>query len=174
MRCLSPQVINNQANAFGVGFFTVMYDQASFSGFEDVLFENNHNDLDFGLAGGSYIQGGPFAIQRSSFINNQARGAGGLLFGSGANGEMPNSTVYGNIANNTLGGGHSRAAVLSSPADHGVFTPTLASAVNFPGNDAANPAFAKALDQRRYWRDRSPDLGAYEWPPEVVFVNGFE
>lgn len=101
------QIINNQANAFGVGFFSVMYDQSSLTAFTDVLFENNINSQDFGLAGGAYIQGGPFVINRSSFIDNQARGAGGLFFGPGANGEMMNSTVYGNVASNTLGGGMS-------------------------------------------------------------------
>jgi len=99
------QIINNEANAFGAGFFTVMYDQNSLTAFTDVLFENNINSQDFGLAGGAYIQGGPFMIDRSSFIGNQARGAGGLFFGPDANGEMVNSTVYGNIATNTLGGG---------------------------------------------------------------------
>ncbi len=101
------QIINNEANAFGVGFFSVMYDQNSFTGFTDVTFENNLNAQDFGLAGGAYIQGGPFMIDRSSFIENQARGAGGLFFGPNANGEMVNSTVYGNVATNTLGGGMS-------------------------------------------------------------------
>ncbi len=98
-------IINNTAKAFGVGFFTVMYDQQSFSGLTEVLFENNINALDFGLAGGAYIQGGPFVIDRSSFIQNQARGAGAIYLGPNANGEVVNSTVFGNIATNTLGGG---------------------------------------------------------------------
>ncbi|MCB1583852.1 MAG: hypothetical protein KDI92_12370 [Xanthomonadales bacterium] len=101
------EIINNQANAFGVGFFSVMYDQNSLSAFTDVTFENNINSQNFGLAGGAYIQGGPFIIDRSSFIENQSRGAGGIFFGPNANGEMVNSTVYGNVATNTLGGGMS-------------------------------------------------------------------
>ena len=257
------QVINNQANAFGVGFFSVMYDQNSLSGFVDVLFENNRNNLDFGLAGGAYIQGGPFIIERSSFIDNQARGAGGLFFGPGANGEMSNSTVYGNVATNTLGGGlsidgsavitlrhvsvvsnHAPCGVcfaggisiggsnqttmynsilanntggnafnpwnilnpvagsdnlqfpqqrpngqsevaatsgliwldplLSAPADNGGATPTLASAVNSPGNNTANPLFAELVDQRNQLRDPFPDMGAFEWQAEVIFANGFD
>ena len=100
-------IINNQANAYGVGFFSVMYDQSSLSAFTDVTFENNINAVDFGLGGGAYIQGGPFIINRSSFIENESRGAGGLFFGPNANGEMVNSTVYGNVATNTLGGGMS-------------------------------------------------------------------
>lgn len=101
------RIVNNEANAFGVGFFSVMYDQNSLTAFTDVSFENNINSQDFGLAGGAYIQGGPFIINRSSFIDNQARGAGGLFFGPNANGEVVNSTVYGNVATNTLGGGMS-------------------------------------------------------------------
>ncbi len=99
------QIINNTGQAFGVGFFTVMYDQASFTGFTEVLFENNTNALDFGLAGGVYLQGGPIRVDRSSFINNRARGAGGLYLGPNTTGELVNSTVYGNVATNTLGGG---------------------------------------------------------------------
>lgn len=101
------QIINNTAKAYGVGFFSVMYDQNSLTAFTDVTFENNINSQNFGLGGGAYIQGGPFVINRSSFIDNQARGAAGLFFGPNANGEMVNSTVYGNIATNTLGGGMS-------------------------------------------------------------------
>ncbi len=101
------QIINNQANAFGVGFFSVMYDQDSLTAFTDVTFEHNTNAQNFGLGGGAYIQGGPFIINRSSFIENESRGAAGLFFGPNANGEMVNSTVYGNVATNTLGGGMS-------------------------------------------------------------------
>jgi len=100
-------LVNNQANAYGAGFFSVMYDQDSLTAFTDVTFENNINSQDFGLGGGAYIQGGPFVINRSSFIGNESRGAAGLFFGPNANGEMVNSTVYGNIASNTLGGGMS-------------------------------------------------------------------
>ena len=99
------EIINNTANAFGVGFFSVMYDQQSLSAFDRATFRNNINPNDFGLAGGAYIQGGPFIIEKSSFIENQARGAGAIFFGPNANGDMINSTVYGNIATNTLGGG---------------------------------------------------------------------
>lgn len=101
------QIINNTARAYGVGFFSVMYDQNSLSAFTDVLFANNVNPLDFGLGGGAYIQGGPFILDRTSFIENESRGSGGIFFGPGANGEMRNSTVYGNVATNTLGGGMS-------------------------------------------------------------------
>ncbi len=99
------QIINNTANAFGTGFFSVMYDQDSLSAFVDTTFENNINAGDLGLGGGAYLQGGPFIIQRSSFIANQAPGAGGLFFGPNANGTFINSTIYGNIATQSLAGG---------------------------------------------------------------------
>ena len=78
------QLINNTANAFGTGFFSVMYDDLSLSAFVDSLFQNNINSGDVGLGGGAYIQGGPFIIVGSSFIENQSPGAGGLFFGPDA------------------------------------------------------------------------------------------
>jgi hypothetical protein len=104
------QVINNNANAFGTGFFSVMYDELSLTAFVDSLFENNVNSGDEGLGGGAYIQGGPFIIEGSSFIENQSPGAGGLFFGPDANGMFVNSTIFGNIATNSLGGGMSISA----------------------------------------------------------------
>ncbi len=257
------QIINNTANAFGVGFFSVMYDQNSLSAFTDVLFENNTNPQDFGLAGGAYIQGGPFIIDRSSFIENSARGAGGLFFGPGANGEMRNSTVFGNVATNTLGGGMSidgsaavvlrhvtivdnhapcdvcfaggisigasnQAAmynsilanntggnvfnpwnvlnpiggidnlqfpqtrpngqtevqatpvtlwadpVLSNPAYNGGHTPTMATTFISPGIAQANGNQSTDHDQRGVMRYLLPDLGAYEWQPDVIYMDGFD
>jgi hypothetical protein len=101
------QVINNTANAFGIGFFSVMYDELSLTTFVDTLFENNINAGDEGLGGGAYIQGGPFIIEGSSFIENQSPGAGGLFFGPDATGTFVNSTIFGNIATQSLGGGMS-------------------------------------------------------------------
>lgn len=101
------QIINSSSNAFGTGFFSVMYDNLSLTAFVDTLFENNINSGDLGLGGGAYIQGGPFIIKGSSFIDNQSPGAGGLFFGLSANGMISNSTVYGNIATKSLAGGMS-------------------------------------------------------------------
>lgn len=257
------QIIDNTANAFGVGFFSVMYDQQSLTAFTDVLFQDNNNPQDFGLAGGAYIQGGPFVINRSSFISNQARGAGGLFFGPGANGEMVNSTVYDNVATNTLGGGVSisdSAAVtlrhvtivnnrapcgvcfaggislgsnnqttmynsilanntggnefnpwnilngvagnnnlqfpqnrpngqadvpattgiiwgnpqLFQPTYNGGFTPTMRTADHSAAIDEATPAQSTPQDQRGVNRHQTADHGAYEWQPDVIFVDGFD
>lgn len=94
------------ANAFGAGFFTVMYDTLSLTRFDGVTFENNVNPLDdFGFAGGAYLQGGPFSIHHSSFLNNAARGVGALFLGPGASGEIVNSTFQGNVARASLAGG---------------------------------------------------------------------
>lgn len=101
------QIINNNANAFGTGFFSVMYDDLSLTAFVDTLFQNNVNAGDLGLGGGAYIQGGPFIIEGSSYIENQSPGAGGLFFGPDASGVFVNSTIYGNIATKSLGGGMS-------------------------------------------------------------------
>ena len=99
------QIINSSSNAFGTGFFSVMYDTNSLTAFVDTLFENNINSGDLGLGGGAYIQGGPFIIKGSSFIDNQSPGAGGVFFGPDANGTFTNSTVFGNIATLSLAGG---------------------------------------------------------------------
>ncbi|GAB4193090.1 MAG: choice-of-anchor Q domain-containing protein [Wenzhouxiangellaceae bacterium] len=96
--------IDNQANAFGAGFFTVMYDTISLSAFEDVNFIRNLNPGDFGFAAGAYLQGGPFRLRRTSFIDNQANSVGGLFLGPQASGEIVNSTFYGNIARTGLAG----------------------------------------------------------------------
>lgn len=96
--------INNSGNAFGAGFFSVMYDTISLSSFTDVLFANNANPGGFGFAGGAYIQGGPFLFDRVSFIDNQADGVGALFLGPNANGLIVNSTFHGNIARTSLGG----------------------------------------------------------------------
>jgi len=104
------QVINNHANAFGTGFFSVMYDDLSLTTIVDSLFENNINAGNLGLGGGAYIQGGPYIIEGSSFIENQSPGAGGLFFGPDAHGTFVNSTIYGNIATQSLGGGMSISA----------------------------------------------------------------
>ena len=101
------QIINSSSNAYGTGFFSVMYDSLSLTAFVDTLFENNINSGNLGLGGGAYIQGGPFLIKSSSFIGNQSPGAGGLFFGPNANGTFTNSTVYGNIATKSLAGGMS-------------------------------------------------------------------
>ena len=100
------RIEDSQVNAFGAGFFSVMYDDLSSTTFERVTFENNVNPLDtFGFAGGAYLQGGPFAIRDTSFLANAARGVGALFLGPGASGEIVNSTFHGNVARTSLAGG---------------------------------------------------------------------
>lgn len=98
------QIVDNRANAFGAGFFSVMYDNLSRSDFIDTNFELNQNPTTTAFAGAAYLQGGPFRIERSSFINNQANGVGALFLGPGVNGDLLNSSFYGNIARASLGG----------------------------------------------------------------------
>ncbi|MCG8465479.1 MAG: hypothetical protein MI750_11585 [Xanthomonadales bacterium] len=98
------QLINNQANAFGAGFFSVMYDTQSFTGFTDTLFDGNRNPGGFGFAGAAYIQGGPFEIRRSSFIANEANGVGALFLGPSSLGQVINSSFYNNTARAALAG----------------------------------------------------------------------
>lgn len=98
------QMIDNQANAFGAGFFTVMYDTQSYTGFHDTLFSGNRNPGSFGFAGGAYVQGGPFEIRRSSFIANEANGVGALFLGPNSQGQVLNSSFYNNTARTSLGG----------------------------------------------------------------------
>ncbi len=98
------QLINNTANAHGVGFFSVMYDDLSLSAFTDVQFTNNHNTGNLGHGAGAYIQGGPFNINRSGFVNNSAPGVGALFVGPDASGFILNSTFYGNQTTQGLGG----------------------------------------------------------------------
>ncbi len=93
----------NESNAFGAGFFSVMYDAQSRSRFEDVLFRANRQLSASEHTGGAYIQNGPFAFERVSFIDNEASGFGGLFIAGSASGTIRNSTFNGNIARTGLG-----------------------------------------------------------------------
>jgi hypothetical protein len=57
------------------------------------------------FAAGAYVQGVPFTIVESSFLENQANGYAGLFLGPEATGTIENSTFYGNLARQGLGGG---------------------------------------------------------------------
>jgi predicted outer membrane repeat protein len=97
-------LVDNFANAFGAGFFSVMYDTASSTTFNACSFEGNLNPTSNAFAGGAYIQGGPFAIHNTTFAFNEAEGVGGVFLGPGATGEIVNSTFHGNVARTGLGG----------------------------------------------------------------------
>ncbi len=103
------RLLDNTANAYGAGLFTVAYDQASFVRVRDSTIRgNNSTGGSNAHTGGVYLQGGPFEIAGSTFRDNQAAGNGGLaLFdhgGTTASGAIVNSTFTGNRARTGLGG----------------------------------------------------------------------
>ena len=98
-------LIDNRGNAFGVGFFSVMYDTVSSTTFNACRFDHNVNPTATEFAGGAYIQGGPFAIYNTTFAFNEAESTGALFLGPGATGEIVNSTFHGNLARTGLAGG---------------------------------------------------------------------
>lgn len=110
------RLIDNDANAYGGGLFTVAYDQESFVRLRDTLVEGNRSlGASNSHTAGVYLQGGPFEIHASSFLGNvSASGYGGLsLFNHGAtlaSGTIVNSTFHGNLALNGLGGAINLAA----------------------------------------------------------------
>lgn len=113
LRLCRVQLLDNTANAYGGGLFTVAYDQQSFVGIgESRIAGNNSAGSSNAHTGGVYLQGGPFLIRASTFAGNQASGFGGLaLFdhqtGNGlitTGGDIINSTFTGNRARTSLGG----------------------------------------------------------------------
>ncbi|MEE4297351.1 MAG: choice-of-anchor Q domain-containing protein [Wenzhouxiangella sp.] len=124
----------NRSNAFGAGFFSVMYDQTSRTRFEDVTFRENIQLSDTEHTGGAYIQDGPWAMERVSFVDNEARGYGGLFVAGNAPGRMRNATFSRNIARTGLGG----AMGLSSTPAIEVINSTIA-------NNVATEAFAGGI-----------------------------
>ncbi len=100
--------VGNTSNAYGSGFFSVMYDfdlgGSSRSRFEDVTFDGNRQLSASQFAAGVYVQGGPFAFERVSFVRNEANGYTGLFLGPDATGTIRNGTFVGNVARQGLGG----------------------------------------------------------------------
>jgi predicted outer membrane repeat protein len=117
--------VDNTSNAFGAGFFSVMYDQTSRTRFEDTLFQGNRQLSNAQHTGGAYIQDGPWAIERTTFDRNEANGFGGLFIAGNAPGLIRNSTFSGNIARTGLGG----AMALSNTATIDIVNTTIASNV---------------------------------------------
>lgn len=102
-------LIDNTANAYGAGLFTVAYDQQGFVRLRDCTVRgNNSSGSSNAHTGGAYIQGGPFEIFGCTFRDNEASGNGGLaLFDHGgvqASGSIVNSSFVGNLARSSLGG----------------------------------------------------------------------
>lgn len=106
------RLVGNQANAYGAGLFTTVYDASSFTRIVDSTIEGNNSvGASNAHTGGAYIQGGAFSIRGSTFRDNQAAGYGGLsIFDHQtatlvrASGDITNCTFTGNIARTGLGG----------------------------------------------------------------------
>jgi hypothetical protein len=98
------RILENHSNAYGTGFFSVGYDALSPTTFYRVTFARNVQTSASQFAAGAYVQGVPFTIRQSSFLFNEANGYAGLFLGPGATGTIENSTFYGNLARQALGG----------------------------------------------------------------------
>jgi hypothetical protein len=98
------RILENHSNAYGTGFFSVGYDAQSPTTFYRVAFERNVQTSASQFAAGAYIQGVPFTIRDSSFIDNEANAFTGLFLGPVASGTIENSTFSGNVARTALGG----------------------------------------------------------------------
>jgi hypothetical protein len=125
---------NNTSNAHGAGFFSVMYDQVSRTRFEDVEFRGNRHVGATRHTGGAYIQDGPWAMERVSFVANEASGFGGLFVAGNAPGTIRNATFSQNIARTGLGA----AMALSSTAPITIVNTTIA-------NNVSTEAFAAGI-----------------------------
>jgi predicted outer membrane repeat protein len=132
--------VGNTSNAYGAGFFSVMYPQfpPNRTRFEDVVFERNRQLAAGQHTGGAYIQDGPWALERVSFVDNEAEGFGGLGVFSSAAGNAPgtirNATFVGNVARVGLGA----AMTLPSNAAITVANTTIA-------NNVSTQAFAAGI-----------------------------
>ncbi len=181
----------NEANAHGAGFFSVMYDQMSRVRFEDVEFRGNRQLGSDQHTGGAYIQDGPRALERVTFIDNEAVGFGGLgVFddpgnASGAPGTLRNSTFSGNIARTGLGGamtlpGNAAISIVNTTIAANVATAAFAGGINI---DVANQlrltnvVLANNSGGNRFvsWGIRNPAAfdggGNVQWP-QVRPMNG--
>ena len=114
--------VDNSSNAHGAGFFSVMYDQQSRTRFEDVEFRDNLQIATDRHTGGAYIQDGPWAMERVSFIGNEAQGFGGLFVAGNAPGTIRNATFSNNVARTGLGA----AMALSNSAPISIVNTTIA------------------------------------------------
>lgn len=126
--------VANESNAYGAGFFSVMYDPASRTRFEDVEFRGNRHIGATAHTGGAYLQDGPWAMERVSFVANEASGYGGLFVAGNAPGTMRNATFDRNVARTGLGA----AMSLSSSAPITIVNTSIA-------NNLATQEFAAGI-----------------------------
>lgn len=127
---------DNDANAIGGGLFRVSNTgTGTFRMDASTIRDNRAPDNGSSIAGGLYLQGLDVAIAASTIAGNEARFAGGLYYGPGCRGSVTNTTIAGNTALSSLGGG---AVFDGSPS--GLFLN-----VTFANNRAPGPeAFAGA------------------------------
>ncbi len=179
--------VDNQSNAYGAGFFSVMYDQQSRSRFEDVEFRGNLQISTDRHTGGAYIQDGPWAMERVSFIDNEAQGFGGLFVAGNAPGTIRNATFSNNTARTGLGG----AMALSSSVPISIVNTTIANntagafaagiAINMPNQlRLTNVVFANNVGGNVFvdWAMNNPASldggGNMQWPQTRIsgMTNG--
>lgn len=169
--------VDNQCNAHGAGFFSVMYDQQSRSRFEDVEFRGNLQISSDRHTGGAYLQDGPWAMERVSFIDNEAQGFGGLFVAGNAPGTIHNGTFSENTARTGLGG----AMALPSGVPISIVNTTIANntagafaagiAINMPNQlRLTNTVFANNVGGNVFvdWAMNNPASldggGNMQWP----------
>ncbi len=176
--------VDNRSNAFGAGFFSVMYDTLSRTRFEDVLFQSNIQQSASEHTGGAYIQDGPWAMERVSFINNQARGFGGLFVAGNAPGTIRNGVFSQNMARTGLGAamaltGSAPISIINTSIANNVSTDAFAAGISIPTSNQltlTNVIFANNSGGNRFvnWAMNNPanDSGGgnIQWP--MVRPNG--
>jgi hypothetical protein len=126
--------VGNESNAHGGGFFSVMYDAQSRTRFEDVEFRANRHVGATRHTGGAYLQDGPWAMERVSFVQNEASGFGGLFVAGNAPGTIRNGSFDRNVARTGLGA----AMSLTSTAPITIVNTTIA-------NNVSTQAFAAGI-----------------------------
>lgn len=172
--------VDNTSNAFGGGFFSVMYDASSRTRFEDVEFRGNAQLGAGQHSGGVYLQDGPWAMERVSFIDNEARGFGGLFVAGNAPGVIRNGSFVGNVAREGLGGamGLSSTApieIINTTIAHNLATAAFAGGISIGSPNQlrlANTVFAYNRGGNVFvnWAMNNPAAfdggGNLQWPPQ--------
>ncbi|MEO8276610.1 MAG: choice-of-anchor Q domain-containing protein [Thermoanaerobaculia bacterium] len=173
------ELADNWANAFGAGFFSVMYDDLSATNFNACTFLRNTNPTSSAFAGGAYLQGGPFSIQNSSFTKNEANGVGALYIGPDAHGEIVNSTFEGNLARTSLAGaisiGTSGAVLLNQITVAGNLAPgpvafaagiavDVSNAVTMKNSVLVDNVGGNAFNPWNIWHPVGDGGGNLQWP----------
>lgn len=170
--------IDNTSNAFGAGFFSVMYDTQSRTRFEDVLFQSNLQLSPSEHTGGAYLQDGPWAMERVSFVGNQARGFGGLFVAGNAPGVIRNGVFSQNVAHTGLGAamaltGSAPIALINTTIANNVSTEAFAAGISIPASNQltlTNVVFANNTGGNRFvnWAMNNPASssggGNLQWP----------